>query len=286
MSCFSMHLFHAVLGIHDCVADKGYMYMWTEEVARRGICDIANIILKHFVQHPPKSENLVVYSDNCWGQNKNGFFVAFWFQLIREHFYRNIEHRFFVSGHTYMPCDTDFAIIEKYKKKNVSNVYCPNDWFEIVKNASEKNPFEVCMMKQEDFIDLNELLKRNMTDDISKLNFKDIHVFLYSWQNMNSIAIKHFVNEEPKQVNLARKGMRSNVYVSFKDLKPFYSNPIKLNPLKVRDLKTLLKHIPSKDHEWYLKIIEQNNDKVEHGDLNTSDKVDGSSEDETDGEQN
>lgn len=286
-----MHLIHDILGIHDCVANKGYMYMWTEEVAKRGSCDIANVMLKHFTQHPPKSENLVVYSDNCSGQNKNWLFVAFWLQLIRERFYKNIEHRFFVSGHTYMPCDRDFGIIENYKKKNVSNVYCPNDWFEIVKNASEKNPFELYVMKQEDFIDFNELLKNNVckksvTDDKSKLNFKDIRVFLYSSQNLNTVAIKHFFNEEPKQVNLARKGMRSNLFVSFKDLKPFYSNPIKLNPLKVRDLKTLLKYIPSKDHEWYLNIIDQNNDNIQHADLNISDKVDGSSEEETDGEQN
>lgn len=228
--------------------------MWSEEVAKRGSCDIANVMLKHFTQNPPKSEHLVVYSDNCSGQNKNWLFVAFWLQLIREHFFKTIEHRFFVSGHTYMPCDRDFGVIETYKKKYISNIYCPNDWFEVVKNANKKNPFVVCVIKQEDFIDLKQILKKNLTkksvtDDKRKLNFKDIRVFLYTWDNPNSMAVKYFLNEVPSHVNLARKGLRSNKFILFKDLKRFYLNPIKLNPLKLKDLKALLKYIPSKNHE-------------------------------------
>ncbi|CAH1984379.1 unnamed protein product [Acanthoscelides obtectus] len=60
------------LGIHDCVTGQGYMYMWPENVAKRGSDEIASILYKHFREHSIKgNKKLIVYTDNCGGQNKN-----------------------------------------------------------------------------------------------------------------------------------------------------------------------------------------------------------------------
>lgn len=70
------------LGIHDCVTGQGYMYMWPENVDKRGSDQIASIIYKHFTE-----------------------MMCLWMQLVKEGFFKSIEHRFLVVGHTDLPCD-------------------------------------------------------------------------------------------------------------------------------------------------------------------------------------
>lgn len=60
------------LGIHQRNTGKGYMYMWTENIAKRGSYEIASCVLKYLKDNPPKlNKHLIVFTDNCGGQNKN-----------------------------------------------------------------------------------------------------------------------------------------------------------------------------------------------------------------------
>lgn len=72
----------------------------------------------------PTAKRLVVYSDNCGGQNKNRNLISFWRQSVLDGVYESIEHRFLIPGHTRLPCDRDFALIEKQKNR-VVQVYSP-----------------------------------------------------------------------------------------------------------------------------------------------------------------
>ncbi|CAH1103862.1 unnamed protein product [Psylliodes chrysocephalus] len=70
--------------------------------------------------------------------------------------FKSIEHRFLVSGHTYLPCDRDFAQIEKHKRY-LRQMYCPEDWFEAVRKSKRANPFEVIVMEQKDFLSFQKV---------------------------------------------------------------------------------------------------------------------------------
>ena len=48
-----------------------------------------------------------------------------------------VDQKFFISGHSYMSCDRDFGIIEK-KKSSSQNIFVPNDWIQLVKDACKK----------------------------------------------------------------------------------------------------------------------------------------------------
>lgn len=39
------------LGIHDCTTGKGFMYMWPENIAKRGSDEVASIVYKHLQDH-------------------------------------------------------------------------------------------------------------------------------------------------------------------------------------------------------------------------------------------
>lgn len=124
-------------GVHNGKSDKGNMFMWPESVAKRGSDEIASCLWKYVQINKPTSDGLIAFSDNCGGQNKNWNLMAFWRQLVIDGVYQTIEHRFLIPGHTRLLCDRDFALIEN-EKKRVGEVYSPNHWYQIVKDANKK----------------------------------------------------------------------------------------------------------------------------------------------------
>ena len=47
-----------------------------------------------------------------------------------------IDHKFFISGHSYMDADRDFAIIEKAKRKFPSD-FVPEYWSEVISKVGK-----------------------------------------------------------------------------------------------------------------------------------------------------
>lgn len=70
-------------GLHDCTNSKGHMFLWGEETGHRGSDEMCSALIK-FITTKPEIENLVVFCDNCPGQNKNWAMTAFWMQYVRE----------------------------------------------------------------------------------------------------------------------------------------------------------------------------------------------------------
>ncbi|KAJ6639452.1 hypothetical protein Bhyg_12197 [Pseudolycoriella hygida] len=112
-------------GIHDGITGKVYMFLWTDNVPGRGSDEIGSCIWKYIKIRKPTSKHLVIYSDNCGGQNKNWNLMAIWRQLVLDGVYESIEHRFLIPGHTHR----DFALIEKQKNR-IAQVYSPEHWYE------------------------------------------------------------------------------------------------------------------------------------------------------------
>jgi len=57
------------------------------------------------------------------------------------------------TGHSFLPCDREFAPIERLKKS--ANVYVPEDWMRVIKNAKESN--EVHEMTQQHFLSFDPI---------------------------------------------------------------------------------------------------------------------------------
>jgi len=72
------------------------------------------------------------------------------FYLIATGWFESIECRFLVSGYSFMPCDQDFAMIEKWKKKVVAMV--PSEIKEMIETSKLTNLFEVLDIKDGDII--------------------------------------------------------------------------------------------------------------------------------------
>ena len=115
---------------------------------------------KYFAQNRPQAKWLTCYSDSCFGQNKNTQMTCFWRCLIFDGQFVRIDHKFLVRGHTYLPNDRDFTLIEK--KKGSAMVHLPEDREEVVRDACPSKPFQIQRMNKDDFLDLG-LLTKNFT---------------------------------------------------------------------------------------------------------------------------
>ena len=143
-------------GAHDCSNDKGFMYMWPESIASRGSREIISCLNKH-LQNPSSATELILFSDACGGQNRNINIALYWIHVVcsSKYSYTIVNHKFMVSGHSYLPNDRDFGNIEKANRKQ--HVYVPEEWCNLVEQSRRNNPFTVTRMVTEDFISTSNL---------------------------------------------------------------------------------------------------------------------------------
>ena len=138
--------------------------------------EVSSCILKYIEIHftplkPGEARVLIFWSDRCIGQNNNWRMIALMQHLVVGKYFSSIEQKFMTTGHRFLPCDRDFAVIERAKKG--AKVYIPMHWVEVIANASPSR-FEVCAMGTDDFKDLsvveNSLRKGSYTVSYTHLD--------------------------------------------------------------------------------------------------------------------
>ena len=92
--------------------------MWSETDEGRGTNQVGSCVAKHLFNLQSNIKLVVMYSDTCRGQNKSTHMIAMCMPVLKNQ--GNIEvldYKFLVPGHTRMECDSDYAQVEKRKKK-------------------------------------------------------------------------------------------------------------------------------------------------------------------------
>ncbi|KAF6209332.1 hypothetical protein GE061_015079 [Apolygus lucorum] len=126
-----------------------------------------------------KKKKVVVWSDNCGGQMKNRMILALYCLLIAHGHYTVIDHKFLVSGHSFLPCDRDFGIIEKRKMKS----FVPEDLHEVIRSANTVNPFKVIDMDGGPFFDFGKLAS-------NCLNTTKLKISTSAWLRITEESLK------------------------------------------------------------------------------------------------
>ncbi len=111
----------------NCFNNKdAHMFCWPEYIASRGTDEIGSCILKYLGDIPDTYRNIVAWCDNCAGQNKAKHIIAVFLRLIGSGKFDKIDQKFPEPGHTYLPNDRNFGVIEKLGR-SIPRINVPKD---------------------------------------------------------------------------------------------------------------------------------------------------------------
>ena len=115
------------LGIHNLGTNEATMFVYSEHFAHKGPNEVISCLKWFFDNKVSKSVKIArVFMDNCFAQCKNKFLLSFWYWLSQSQF-QEIRLFYPIPGHSFMPIDRDFAMIEKCKRRCTKAVL-PSTW--------------------------------------------------------------------------------------------------------------------------------------------------------------
>lgn len=259
---YKRQLWTYCLGIHNAGTDDVFMYVWDESTASRGPQEIGSCLLK-FIKEHVHTKKLIMYSDQCGGQNRNIKIAALCMFIVASPLYsvEQIDHKFTVSGHSYSSCDRAFGLVEK-QKRYFPNIYIPEHWNHVILAARKRNPFKIVEMKRADFIS-TKALETNITNrkvavDRSKVEWLKIQWMLYNKMHPFSLFFKYSNNPEAMftEANLSKRASQDTATF---ELEILYPDGRKISPEKKKDLLCLLDFVPPVYHCFYQQLLISSN---------------------------
>ena len=246
------------LGVHDCSDGKGYMFMWSENIASRGSQEICSSILRFLRLKESNADHLIAFSDSCGGQNRNINVICLWMYVVAspEFSYSTIDHKYMMPGHSYLPNDRDFGSIEQAGRRT-PHIFVPDDWVTSVENARRKNPFKVIAMTASDFISTeairSQIVYRKVNTYNERVEWLNIRWFQISKENPFQVKYQYSHNtlEVWKVLDLQKRRVGRPTDIGKVLLTPLYGSPRHVNVKKLEDLKSLLQFIPPVHHTFY-----------------------------------
>ena len=175
-------------------------------------------------------------------------------QLIR------IEFVFMVSGHSFMPCDRSFGVIEKRFRREADYLQTPDNYAELIQKAVVPNN-ELVRMKREDFLDIKILLQ-HVTKRQTEVNFSKSCQLVVTYQYKEGYLIKNdydFKSDDSAVRSRLMKGMKKYSPKLFNlsevQLQSKYATARVLNKQKVDDLSKIIDFVLPVAKNWLRQLI-------------------------------
>lgn len=251
---YKRQLWTYCMGIHNVGTDDAYMYLWDETVASRGPQEVGSCLL-HYIKTNVRSKRLVMYSDQCGGQNRNIKMAVLCNYIVSSPDFTvtEIHHKFLVSGHSYLPCDQDFGLIEKEKKYFTDRVHVPSHWKDVIKSAKKRQPFHVIEMTSNLFFSTISLEKnithRKISQDNTKVEWLKIQYLKFDKNKPDKISYSYSNYDILENFYVLDVHKRNSGVVSHLDL--LYPSGNTITDSKKKDLISLLNYIPPNYHSFY-----------------------------------
>lgn len=249
--------------IYDIGRNDGYCYVWHEEVAKRGSNEIASCLWNFLELQKSKGiETVILYSDNCGGQNRNHVVFSM-FVYAATKFQIKITHRFFEKGHTQNEGDSMHAVIENAKKRQ-SVIYVPEQWITLIRMAKTTGKvYNVTEMSQDDFFDFKAVAaNQNWKTDTEKnpVQISRIKEINFSHETLRTASFKYDFNSDLKtcDVNKIRRGRPINIANNHPP--KLYDSFLPIDGKKLTGLLWLCEtgKIPSMYHAFYKNLRSKN----------------------------
>jgi hypothetical protein len=111
---------------------------------------------------------------------------------------RSFEQRFMKSGHSFLPNDADFGVIERVKERQ--EVFVPSQWMDVVRRTRTKNPFSVIEIGSTDFVSLqewgkNKTVNRKKTQEGHKVQWLQIQCLRFEAERPFIMKFKYTLGD-------------------------------------------------------------------------------------------
>lgn len=246
--------------IHSGRSGKSYFFMYDEATAHKGQNEVISFLNHYFSNIMDRSVKTVyLFSDNCSAQNKNFALTQFLYTITTNKIYgiTKIIHRYPEPGHSFLPCDRAFGIIEKRRRK-LERVYLPSTYKNLVQDTCKK--FKVIDVEQNMILNYSQHTKalfKKTVNNRSKISFSILtYRFieytqhgLYSSVSVHSTAKDHFILQKPKTT----LSLPTNDSL-------LYNGPLNIKEAKLKDVRDLAsKYVPS-EYLWYYSNLRSGED--------------------------
>lgn len=241
-------------GIHISDTESGIMCLWEETLTGRGGNEIASALFNFFLSHTEmfvKKQKIIVWSDNCAGQHKNRIFLMLLIYLVATGVFEQIDHKYLVSGHSYLACDRDFAQIER--RKRVSKCFVPDDLEKMIRSARHKNPFKTVRLEKDDFKNFTELADQFI--NTTKLQISQISWIQIRKDDPTVIKTKKTFSELETwtKCNVLKKGKKLNQIIEV--IPPPLECRNRVTAEKLANIESMLDYIPLNHYHYYEQLI-------------------------------
>jgi len=121
--------------IFSAKTNQAYFFMYDESVAKKSQNEVISFL--HFYLQNLLSqgvETLYLFADNCSSQNKNNAIIEYLYNIIQSNAFKleTVIQRYPEPGHSFLPCDRCFGLIEQQKRK-IERVFLPETHQEMVR---------------------------------------------------------------------------------------------------------------------------------------------------------
>lgn len=192
-----------VFGIHNIKNGKGKYYIYHEGSCGKGANEVGSFLLHYLESIPENIKHLHIFSDNCYGQNRNHTIIRLLLALAHNRF-ESVTHYFPIRGHSYMPNDRDFAHVKK-QLRTEDRVFTLKQFIRII--ARVRNAEEIVMVKQKMILDLDSwwprfFKKNSMALETSnrnvrrqdKVTFQITKFMQFTYMREGVIYAQHFID--------------------------------------------------------------------------------------------
>lgn len=127
--------------IYDLKSNNCECYVWDESNGHRGVNELGSCVLDYIRKVcETGKKDIIFYSDNCAGQQKNKYMLALYLYAINNLDLDSITHKFLIKGHSQNEGDSAHSLIERQVKRLLKSgpIYVPETFVTAIRFAKKK----------------------------------------------------------------------------------------------------------------------------------------------------
>lgn len=245
------------LGIYIGSSKRSIFNLWLENEGGKGTQEVGSCLRKYILSNIKSPvTDLILWADSCGGQNRSIKLVLMLIHTMQHHTsLQSITLRFLLSGHSFLPNDANFGVIES-QLKTQQRLYTLEDYAESIQKSKKNKKFEVSRMIPSDMLSVRPLeqaiTNRKVDSAKNKVNWLKLHEIVIEKPFPYILKVKTDIAQEDAQiVNLEKAGKGRKPVLKNINLPECWPNGKSLSVEKLRDLKDLMKLIPRDAKPFY-----------------------------------